>query len=119
MSDMTATQARELLERMGFDVSDLDRAQAHNKEQIEKHNEKQIEAAMDYYAAFNSVSGAIVLERLKDQTIRISTMNKSMCIIDGDIPLNPAEFMAFREGQNSIIRHIQDMIVLATQKESE
>lgn len=113
---------REKLEALLRDagLSDVvDEANAANAAMLQKHNEETIEAAMDYFAAFTSTAGAVVLEKLKDQTTRISTMNKSMCINDGDIPLNPAEFMAFREGQNSIIRHIQDMIILATKKEDE
>lgn len=97
----------------------VDQANAANAAMLQKHNEETIEAAMDYFAAFTSTAGSVVLEKLKDQTTRISTMNKAACINDGDIPLNPAEFMAFREGQNSIIRHIQDMIILATKKEDE
>lgn len=114
---MTADQALNVLRNLGFDINDLESIQEQNKAQIEKYNEEQIEAAMDYHAAFTTVAGSVVLEQLKDATIRISTMRS--IITDGDIPLNPSEFMAFREGQNSIIRHIQDMIILATKKESE
>lgn len=115
---MDRGKAEEILRAAG--LSDfVEEANEANAAALQKHNEETIEAAMDYFAAFTSVSGAVVLEKLKDQTTRISTMNKAACINDGDIPLNPAEFMAFREGQNSIIRHIQDMIILATKKEDE
>lgn len=115
--NLTQEQAAELLKQLGASDDFIEQANAQNKAQLDAFNEKQIEEAADYFAAFTSVSGSVVLEKLKDLTTRLPVMEKRV----GDIAinLNPGEFMAYREGQNSIIRHITDMIILATQKDGE
>lgn len=117
---MTEAEALKILESAGFNPQDMQKMKEANDLAAAENFEKQIEEASIFFDAFSTVAGSEVLEVLKDRTTRLSVMNKSLCIEDGDIPLNPGEFMAYREGQNALIRFIVKQMKLATtQKEGE
>lgn len=92
-------------------------------EEVEQHieegreqQEQRIADAQIFFDVFATGRGAEMLELLKYKTIYLSTMNRSQAICDGDIPLNPGEFMAGREMQNALIRWIEAQIEIAQQK---
>jgi len=84
-------------------------------EQIREARRQQIEDAKIYFEVFGQGRGLQLLDILKDRTTRASVMQVTGCIIDGDINLSPGEFMAGREMQNALIRHIEKQIILAQQ----
>lgn len=91
---------------------ELQEHQEHEQEQ----REQIIADAQIFYDVFMTGRGPEMLELLKYKTIYLSTMNRASAICDGDIPLNPGEFMAGREMQNALVRWIEAMIKLSQSK---
>lgn len=77
---------------------------------------QRIEDARIFFDVFGTGRGPELLEILKHKTVYASTMNQAVAITDSDIPLNPGEFMALREGQNALIRFIERQIKLSQEK---
>lgn len=86
------------------------------RQQIEASREQQIADARIFFEVFGEGRGVELLEILKHKTVYASTMERSGAICDADIPLNPGEFMAMREGQNALIRFIERQIKLSQEK---
>ena len=86
---------------------------AKKKEEAEERNEELKQAARLFYNVFATGDGPQVLEILRHKTIFLSTMDRDGAIIEGNIPLNPGEFMAGREMQNALIRFIERQIKFA------
>lgn len=82
----------------------------------EVNREQTIADARIFFDVFGQGRGAELLEILKHKTIYASTMDRSSAICDADIPLNPGEFMAMREGQNALIRFIERQMKLSQEK---
>lgn len=86
-------------------------------EQMQKEGEEarvqQIADAQIFFDVFGTGRGPEMLELLKHKTVYVSTMNREAAIMDGDIPLNPGEFMAGREMQNALVRWIERMVQLS------
>ena len=82
----------------------------------EADREQQIADARIFFEVFGTGRGPELLEILKHKTVYASTMERSGAICDADIPLNPGEFMAMREGQNALIRFIERQIKLSQEK---
>lgn len=92
-------------------------------DEIEKMHEDQraariqeIADAQIFFDVFGTGRGPELLELLKEKTVYASTMNRTSAIIEGDIPLNPGEFMAGREMQNALVRWIEHMVKLSQEK---
>lgn len=84
------------------------------KEQSIINREQQIADARIFHDVFGTGRGPELLEVLRHKTTYLPAMNRSNALADEiDIPLNPSEFMAFREGQNSIVRFIERQIKLS------
>lgn len=79
--------------------------------QAQENTEKQVEDAAIFFEVFGTGRGLELLEQLKDMTTNISVMENG--VGDIAIPLNPGEFMARREGQNALIRFIEQQINIA------
>lgn len=82
----------------------------------EADREQQIADARIFFEVFGTGRGPELLEILKHKTIYASTMNRADAVLDCDIPLNPGEFMAAREGQNALIRFIDRQMKLSQEK---
>lgn len=78
---------------------------------------QQIADAQIFFDVFGTGRGPEMLELLKHKTIFLSIMDRSSAVIDGDIALNPGEFMAGREMQNALIRWIERMVKLSQERE--
>lgn len=87
------------------------------KEEKEADRIQMIADAQIFFDVFGVGRGPEMLELLKHKTIYLSSMDRGGCIIDGDIPLNPGEFMAGREMQNALIRWIERMVRLSQEKD--
>jgi len=74
----------------------------------EELKQDQLEAARLFHDVFTNGNGPAVLEILRYKTTRISVMNDAIGSVE--IPLNPGEFMAMREGQNALVRFIEGQI---------
>lgn len=77
---------------------------------------QEIADAQIFYDVFGGGRGPELLELLKAKTVHLSTMNRTAAIMEGDIPLNPGEFMAGREMQNALVRWIERMVKLSQEK---
>ena len=75
---------------------------------IEKQKDDLLQTAEYFYHAFKSPTGKKVLELLKSCTIDISVLDVQISDANGN--MNPNEFVFMREGQNQIIRFIEQQI---------
>jgi hypothetical protein len=62
-----------------------------------------------FYLTFTSDTGKGVLEYLKRYTLEYPNLSLNS-LYDGDLVLTPQEFMFVREGQNQVIRYIENVI---------
>lgn len=99
---MSRDQAFELLEAV-YSPEEIEKL----KEEKQADAEQRIADARIFFEVFGNGRGPELLEILKHKTVYASTMSRGSAIIEGDIPLNPGEFMAFREGQNALVRFIE------------
>lgn len=74
----------------------------------EELKQDQLEAARLFHDVFTNGNGPAVLEILRYKTTRLSVMQDTIGAVE--IPLNPGEFMAMREGQNALVRFIEGQI---------
>lgn len=73
---------------------------------IDKLKNDQIKLAGTIHRLFNTSDGKVVLDLLKTETNR-SSLSGNM-FMDGDANVNPSDFMFMREGQNSVVRFIEN-----------
>lgn len=66
--------------------------------------------ALGFLDLFTSPNGMAFLDLARGKTIELSLLNLDQVIGDNDrqLPLSPAEWAYFREGQNSVIRWIEN-----------
>lgn len=80
-----------------------------------EHNLKQLEDARLFFDVFGHGRGPELLEHLRDFTIELSLLQgvgRSPVMLE--IGLSPEQWAFLREGQNSVIRHIEAQLKLAT-----
>lgn len=75
-----------------------------------------IQEARIFHDVFGQGRGPELLELLRHKTVYLSTMDRDNAIVDGNISLNPGEFMAGREMQNALVRWIERMLKLSQEK---
>lgn len=84
------------------------------EEQGTASREQQIADAQIFFEVFGTGRGPELLELFRHKTVYASVMEQT--IGELQIPLNPGEFMAMREGQNAFVRWIERMIKLSQEK---
>lgn len=57
--------------------------------------------------------GPELLQELRNSTIEVPLMNVSRSFVSGEVALSPADWAYVREGQNSVIRLIEEQIRIA------
>ncbi len=95
------------------DLTDLDGKIAAQQDEASK---RRLQVADKVLALFETREGAEVLEYLLDRTLRLSTMprlDREKLLISYD---QLAPFATFREGQNSIVADLIDMIKAAQKR---
>lgn len=75
---------------------------------IDKLKNDQIKLAGTIHRLFNSPDGEVVMKLLKTETDKSSLSGN--LFMDGEANVNPADFMFIREGQNSVVRFIENTI---------
>lgn len=102
-------------ESTGFDWGEagLPDPKEANEELISKHNEAVMKAARMVHAVMSQGRGPELMQYLRDRTIEIPLIKVSNTIGSGEIGLSTGEWAYFREGQNSVIRHLEEMIANA------
>lgn len=83
-------------------------------EEDESQRVQQIADAQIFFDVFGAGRGPELLELFRHKTVYASVMEQT--IGELQIPLNPGEFMAMREGQNAFVRWIERMIKLSQEK---
>lgn len=76
---------------------------------------KAINEARIFHNVFNTPDGLALLDILRSQTIEVPLIRVSNTFGGGEINLSGAEWAFFRDGQNSVIRHIELQMLIATQ----
>lgn len=71
-----------------------------------------------YFKLFTSPEGKYILDYLKSETIQRLCLQPNT-LLPPDIAVNPSEFIFLREGQNSVIWHIEEMIKLFENEKKE
>jgi hypothetical protein len=92
---------------------------AQNEEAMRDARNAAREEAQLFADVFQHGRGPELLELLRDRTIEVPLMDVSRSIVRGEVALSPAEWAYVREGQNSVIRHIQDQIRIALTPEED
>lgn len=77
------------------------------KEALALQRQQNYEMALRFKRVFTSEDGAAIIRHLRDKTIEDSTFRASMGLLNG------AAHGFAREGQNTIVRYIEDMIKAA------
>lgn len=73
---------------------------------IDQLKNDQIKLAGTMHRLFKSADGKVILDLLKGEVDR-STLSSNM-FMDGEANVNPSEFIFLREGQNSVVRFIEN-----------
>lgn len=100
---------KKLLNPLGFDALEPGPTEA-QKEHLDKGAEERWELVQAYHRTFNTPHGKKVLQHLREMTIESSTWRASLGLING------AAHGFAREGQNALVRHIEDQIKAATMR---
>lgn len=92
-----------------------------NEAMLDEAARMQKEAARLFYDVFTTGRGPELLALMRDCTIELDLMNISGTIGNGsrEVPVNPAEWAFHRNGQNSVVRWIEQMVRIAATIESE
>lgn len=74
-----------------------------------------------FYDVMGTGRGPELLDLLRSETIELDLMNVSATIGNGgrEIPVNPAEWAYHRNGQNSVVRYLELMVLEASRTETE
>ncbi len=73
---------------------------------IDQLKNDQIKLAGTIHRLFNSTDGKVVMKLFKTETDKSSLSGN--LFMDGEATVNPAEFVFIREGQNSVVRFIEN-----------
>lgn len=96
-------------------------AEADQKEMTEDAARRQREFARLFHDVFATGRGPELLELMRECTIELDLMNVSRVIgtEQREVPVNPSEWAYHRNGQNSVVRWIEENLRLARLLESE
>lgn len=85
-----------------------------NTENMEAARLHQLELANLFADVFvRSPRGPELLDQLRGSTIEVGLLSVSAASVQSEIALTPEQWMCIREGQNSIVRMIEDQIRIA------
>lgn len=77
-------------------------------------NEAQLEfAKLCFEVLETSPRGPVLMKMLDDMTIRLPLMRVTGSLVEGEVSLAPSDWAFVREGQNSIVRFLQNQIEFA------
>ncbi len=77
------------------------------------------ERAQLYASVFLHGRGPELLAELRDCTIEVGLMDVSRSVVRGEVALSPADWAYVREGQNSLVRMIEEQIRIAQTPEPQ
>lgn len=85
-----------------------------NEDQMRRAQEEIMNDARLYYRVFDTPDGRELIARLRDCTIEIPGVRVTGTVGGAEINMTVPEWMMFREGQNSVVRHIELQMKIAT-----
>lgn len=97
----------------GAPGDDLEDAAALNEQAMADAARKTLELAQRVYRVFGTPEGVELMEFLDRVTIRTPLMRVSGTLVEGDVSLTAAEWAYVREGQNSVVRWLQNQMDFA------
>lgn len=104
----------------GLNQEDAREALAKNEEMQKEAAQRMRDYARLFWDVFSVGRGPELLDTLRQMTIELSLMNVADGIMDGQqFNLDPANWAYHRNGQNSVVRHIEAMCRLAKVVENE
>lgn len=72
-----------------------------------------LELAALFYDVLGTGRGPELMEHLRDCTIEVGLLDQQRSAVRGDLALTPEQWFCIREGQNSIVRMMEDQIRIA------
>ena len=88
-------------------------AAAANREMNEDAAQAAREEARLFADVFNTGRGPELLYLLRNRTIEVGLMEVTRSTVRGEVALSPADWAYVREGQNSVIRMIEEQVRIA------
>jgi len=84
-----------------------------NEDQMRRAQEQILETARLYYRVFDTPDGRQLIDELRQSTIEIPGVRVTGTFGGAEINMTVPEWMMFREGQNSVVRHIELQMKIA------
>lgn len=103
------------------DAGDAREALAENQKMIDEADRQMRELARLFYDVFAVGRGPELLDYLRRRTIEQPLMVATLTIGNEErqLPVNPSEWAYHRNGQNSVVHFIENMMALARLSETE